>query len=205
MLIECHANVWRLYKRPVRLLRFAAFLLLALDMTARVRKATCDSSPKTSPNPTAFLFCPMASGSVQPTASKGTFAFTRLPVMAVCQMAPNLWRRGGRYLRRSAGRHQGRPEWKHLCHPPKGECVKHPEVFWLHEGYGCGNPQGHHLGTIDVPDQSANLARRDKDYRAVYVTATTSLYQGHRQLPYARLSVPSMGVEPSPWHSLSGR
>ncbi len=37
--------------------------------------------------------------------------------------------------------------------------------------------QGHHLGTIVMPEQPANLAWGDKDYRALYITATTSVYR----------------------------
>lgn len=36
---------------------------------------------------------------------------------------------------------------------------------------------GHHLGTIVVPEQPANLAWGDKDYRTLYITATTSVYR----------------------------
>ncbi len=37
--------------------------------------------------------------------------------------------------------------------------------------------RGHHLGTIVVPEQPANLAWGDKDYRTLYITATTSVYR----------------------------
>ncbi len=36
---------------------------------------------------------------------------------------------------------------------------------------------GHHLGTIVMPEQPANLAWGDPDYGTLYVTATTSLYK----------------------------
>ncbi len=37
--------------------------------------------------------------------------------------------------------------------------------------------KGNHLGTIVMPEQPANLAWGDKDYRTLYVTATTSVYR----------------------------
>jgi len=36
---------------------------------------------------------------------------------------------------------------------------------------------GHHLGTIVIPEQPANLAWGDSDFRTLYVTATTSVYR----------------------------
>ncbi|HSS95788.1 MAG TPA: SMP-30/gluconolactonase/LRE family protein [Terriglobales bacterium] len=39
------------------------------------------------------------------------------------------------------------------------------------------NPDGHHLGTIIVPEQPANLAWGDPDLKTLYITATTSLYK----------------------------
>jgi gluconolactonase len=37
--------------------------------------------------------------------------------------------------------------------------------------------EGHHLGTINLPEQPANLAWGDPDYNTLYVTATTSVYR----------------------------
>jgi gluconolactonase len=37
--------------------------------------------------------------------------------------------------------------------------------------------EGHHLGTIITPEQPANLNWGDKDYRTLYITATTSVYR----------------------------
>lgn len=37
--------------------------------------------------------------------------------------------------------------------------------------------QGTHLGTIVMPEQPANLAWGDADYRTLYITATTSVYR----------------------------
>jgi len=39
------------------------------------------------------------------------------------------------------------------------------------------DPNGTHLGTIVIPEQPANLAWGDPDYRTLYITATTSVYR----------------------------
>jgi gluconolactonase len=39
------------------------------------------------------------------------------------------------------------------------------------------DPNGNHLGTIVMPEQPANLAWGDPDYRTLYITATTSVYR----------------------------
>src|SRR5579871_1559127 len=49
--------------------------------------------------------------------------------------------------------------------------VTGPKGIWVWD------PQGHHIGTIVVPEQPANLAWGDKDYRTLYITATTSVYR----------------------------
>jgi gluconolactonase len=46
-----------------------------------------------------------------------------------------------------------------------------PKGIWVWDA------QGRHLGTIVVPEQPANLAWGDKDYRTLYITATTSVYR----------------------------
>jgi gluconolactonase len=38
------------------------------------------------------------------------------------------------------------------------------------------DPAGHHLGTIAMPEQPANLAWGDTDFRTLYITAGTSVY-----------------------------
>jgi gluconolactonase len=48
--------------------------------------------------------------------------------------------------------------------------VTGPKGIWVWD------PQGHHLGTIVVPEQPANLTWGDRDYRTLYITATTSVY-----------------------------
>jgi gluconolactonase len=49
--------------------------------------------------------------------------------------------------------------------------VTGPKGIWVWD------KQGHHVGTIVIPEQPANLAWGDKDYRTLYITATTSVYK----------------------------
>jgi len=49
--------------------------------------------------------------------------------------------------------------------------VTGPKGIWVWD------PQGHHLGTIVVPEQPANLTWGEKDYRTLYITATSSVYR----------------------------
>jgi gluconolactonase len=49
--------------------------------------------------------------------------------------------------------------------------VTGPEGIWVWDA------QGHHLGTIVVPEQPANLTWGDGDYQTLYVTATKSVYK----------------------------
>jgi gluconolactonase len=57
-----------------------------------------------------------------------------------------------------------------------------PKGIWVWD------PGGHHLGTIVVPEQPANLAWGDADYSTLYITATTSVYKistrAHGFIPY---------------------
>jgi gluconolactonase len=46
-----------------------------------------------------------------------------------------------------------------------------PKGIWVWDA------EGHHLGTIVVPEQPANLAWGDPDYSTLYITATTSVYK----------------------------
>ncbi len=48
--------------------------------------------------------------------------------------------------------------------------VTGPKGIWV------WSPEGRHLGTIVLPEQAANLAWGDPDYRTLYITATTSVY-----------------------------
>jgi gluconolactonase len=49
--------------------------------------------------------------------------------------------------------------------------VTGPRGIWVWDA------QGHHLGTIVVPEQPANLTWGDADYKTLYITATTSVYR----------------------------
>jgi gluconolactonase len=49
--------------------------------------------------------------------------------------------------------------------------VTGPKGIWVWDA------NGNHLGTIDMPDQPANLTWGDKDYSTLYITATTSVYR----------------------------
>jgi gluconolactonase len=49
--------------------------------------------------------------------------------------------------------------------------VTGPKGIWVWDA------EGHHLGTIIVPEQPANLAWGDQDHGTLYITATTSLYR----------------------------
>ena len=62
--------------------------------------------------------------------------------------------------------------------------VTGPKGIWVWD------QKGNHLGTIVVPEQPANLTWGDKDYRTLYITATTSVYRirtkGHGFIPYLK-------------------
>ncbi|HLZ42060.1 MAG TPA: SMP-30/gluconolactonase/LRE family protein [Candidatus Sulfotelmatobacter sp.] len=49
--------------------------------------------------------------------------------------------------------------------------VTGPKGIWVWDA------KGNHVGTIVVPEQPANLTWGDKDYRTLYITATTSVYR----------------------------
>jgi len=49
--------------------------------------------------------------------------------------------------------------------------VTGPSGIWVWDA------SGRHLGTIAMPEQPANLTWGDKDYRTLYITATTSVYR----------------------------
>ena len=49
--------------------------------------------------------------------------------------------------------------------------VTGPKGIWVWDS------EGHHLGTIVLPEQPANLAWGDADYQTLYITATTSVYK----------------------------
>ena len=49
--------------------------------------------------------------------------------------------------------------------------VTGPKGIWVWDA------KGNHLGTLVMPEQPANLNWGDKDYRTLYITATTSVYR----------------------------
>jgi gluconolactonase len=49
--------------------------------------------------------------------------------------------------------------------------VTGPKGIWVWDA------NGNHLGTIAMPEEPANLAWGDKQYRTLYITATTSVYR----------------------------
>ena len=49
--------------------------------------------------------------------------------------------------------------------------VTGPKGIWV------WSANGQHIGTITLPEQPANLAWGDNDYRTLYITATTSVYR----------------------------
>jgi gluconolactonase len=49
--------------------------------------------------------------------------------------------------------------------------VTGPKGIWVWDA------NGHHLGTIAMPEQPANLTWGDPDYQTLYITATTSVYK----------------------------
>ena len=49
--------------------------------------------------------------------------------------------------------------------------VTGPKGIWVWD------TEGHHLGTIEMPEQPANLNWGDADYGTLYITATTSVYK----------------------------
>jgi len=62
--------------------------------------------------------------------------------------------------------------------------VTGPEGIWVWD------PEGQHLGTIVLPEQPANLAWGELDYKTLYITATKSVYKlatkAHGFVPYLK-------------------
>jgi gluconolactonase len=64
--------------------------------------------------------------------------------------------------------------------------VTGPKGIWVWD------PEGHHIGTIEMPEQPANLTWGDADYQTLYITAATSVYRlrtkirGHVPYLYGR-------------------
>jgi gluconolactonase len=70
----------------------------------------------------------------------------------------------------TGGKHEGVPDGMKV--DTSGNLfVVGPKGIWVWDA------KGNHLGTIVTPEQPANLAWGDQDYRALYITATTSVYR----------------------------
>jgi gluconolactonase len=68
------------------------------------------------------------------------------------------------------GKHEGVPDGMKV--DKNGNLfVTGPKGIWVWDA------KGNHLGTIVMPEQPANLTWGDKDYRTLYITATTSVYK----------------------------
>jgi len=68
------------------------------------------------------------------------------------------------------GKHEGVPDGMKV--DKNGNLfVTGPKGIWVWDA------KGNHLGTIVLPEQPANLTWGDKDYRTLYITATTSVYR----------------------------
>lgn len=68
------------------------------------------------------------------------------------------------------GKHEGVPDGMKV--DKDGNLfITGPKGIWVWDA------KGNHLGTIAMPEQPANLTWGDKDYRTLYITATTSVYR----------------------------
>ena len=68
------------------------------------------------------------------------------------------------------GKHEGVPDGIKVD-KERELFVTGPKGIWVWDA------KGNHLGTIVMPEQPANLTWGDKDYRTLYITATTSVYR----------------------------
>lgn len=80
-----------------------------------------------------------------------------------------------------SGKHEGVPDGMRV--DQNGNIfVVGPKGIWVWDA------EGNHLGTINMPEQPANLTWGDKDYNTLYITATTSVYRletkTHGFVPY---------------------
>lgn len=69
-----------------------------------------------------------------------------------------------------SGKHEGVPDGMKV--DAHGNLfITGPKGIWVWDA------NGNHLGTIVMPEQPANLAWGDQDYKSLYITATTSVYR----------------------------
>jgi gluconolactonase len=70
------------------------------------------------------------------------------------------------------------PGAPHVADPDGMRVDKQGNIFVTGPlGIWVWDPAGHHLGTIVVPEQPANLAWGEPDYGTLFITATTSVYR----------------------------
>jgi gluconolactonase len=70
----------------------------------------------------------------------------------------------------AGGKHEGVPDGMRV--DKAGNIfVTGPKGIWIWDS------EGHHLGTIEMPEHPANLIWGGKDYGTLYITATTSVYK----------------------------
>lgn len=74
------------------------------------------------------------------------------------------------FAQESGGEHDGVPDGIKVDRDGN-LFVTGPKGIWIWD------PQGHHLGTIEMPEQPANLTWGDKDRGTLYITATKSMYR----------------------------
>jgi len=70
----------------------------------------------------------------------------------------------------AGGKHEGVPDGMRVDEAGN-VFVTGPKGIWVWD------PEGQHLGTIEIPEQPANLIWGDKDYSTLYIAATTSVYK----------------------------
>ena len=95
----------------------------------------------------------------------------------VYDVAPGMELKNGRQFGKEEGPEKsGVPDGMRM--DQKGNIfVTGPLGIWIWDA------RGNHLGTIEMPEQPANLAWGDPDYRTLYITATTSLYKLRTSTP----------------------
>ena len=95
----------------------------------------------------------------------------------VYDVAPGMELKNGRQFGKEEGPEKsGVPDGMRV--DQKGNIfVTGPLGIWIWDA------RGNHLGTIEMPEQPANLAWGDPDYRTLYITATTSLYKLRTSTP----------------------
>jgi gluconolactonase len=99
----------------------------------------------------------------------------------VYDFSAGLLRNGRIFGVEPGGKHDGVPDGMKVDRQGNLYVVG-PRGIWVWDA------AGHHLGTIVVPEQPANLAWGDSDYSTLYITATTSVYKistrAHGFIPY---------------------